>query len=337
MPVRNAGPYLDASVASILSQSHRDFELVAGDDGSTDGSLERLERWARQDSRVRVHRSEQGRGPAHSSNWVVGLARHAIVARMDADDISNPRRLEVQLAALKEHPEAVLVGTLSHFIDRHDREVSPPIRSRLRNLETHRAPFPHGSIMFRRSAFDRIGGYRSACDYWEDQDLYWRMAQVGHLLVLPEAHYRYRYNPGQARLSVETHRVERAIDLFYRCLAAREAGEDYEAILDAPGEGGVRPKTYRALASLQLMAGRRPVLLRRLVESDQFRMGRESLTALAWCTAAFLSPTGLRLALRAYAHGREAWLGRGGLSEPVEWAPQVRSVVTPEPVAAEAA
>jgi hypothetical protein len=267
---------------------------------------------------------------------VVGLARHAIVARMDADDISNPRRLEVQLAALAQHPGAVLVGTLSHFIDRHDRQVSPPIRSRLRNLESHRAPFPHGSIMFRRSAFDRIGGYRSACDYWEDQDLYWRMALIGQLLVLPEAHYRYRYNPGQARLAVDTKRVERAIDLFYRCLAAREAGEDYEVILDSAGEGGVRPKTYRALASLQLMAGRRPVLLRRLVESEEFRLGRESLTALAWCIAAYLSPTGLRLALRAYAHGREAWHGRRGLSEPVEWAPHVRSFA-PEPAAAEAA
>lgn len=193
--------------------------------------------------------------------------------------------------------------------------------------------------MFRRAAFERAGGYRAACDYWEDQDLYWRMAETGQLLVLPQPHYRYRYNPGQARLAIDTQRLERAVDLFYRCLAAREAGDDYEEILAATSEGsfaGVRPKTYRALASLQLMAGRRPALLRRMMQSGEFRLGRESLTALTWCTFAFLSPAGLRLALRAYAYGREARFGREGSSEPVMWAPHVAAPAA-RPIPAKAA
>ncbi len=326
MPVRNAGPYLDASIASILAQTHRQFELVIGDDGSTDGSSERLGQWARRDSRISIHRCEDGLGPAGSSNWVARLARHGIVARMDADDVSGPRRLEAQLAALRANPGAVLVGTLSHFIDISGRRVRPPIRSHLRDLGAHRSPFPHGSIMFRRAAFERAGGYRQACDYWEDQELYWRMAEQGDILVLPQVHYSHRFNPGQARIRIDTGRVERAIDRFYRCLRAREAGEDYNRLLtpDDETQVAIGPAAYRALASLQLMSGRRPVLLGKLLRSQGFKFDRASLASLAWCAAALAWPAGLRLIMRIYAHAREATLGRRRFDGPLLWTPHVR-------------
>ena len=327
MPVRNAGPYLDAAVASILAQTHRELELVIGDDGSTDGSLERAAEWARRDSRVKLHRSEEGRGPARSSNWVVRLATHDIVARMDADDLSGPRRLEAQVAALAGRPGVVLVGTLAEFIDSRGRQVRPAIRSNLRNLASHRAPFTHGSIMFRRAAFERAGGYRPECDYWEDQDLYWRMAEVGQLLVLPQVHYSYRYNSGQSRIAADTAHVERAIDLFYRCLAARQANTDYEEVIaaEAGGSGRVCTKAYRALAALQLMSGGRPhpVLLRKLVRAGVARLNGESFLSLGWCAAAYLWPAGLRAGLCAYAYGLEAVRGGSGDGPPVIWAPHV--------------
>lgn len=333
MPVRNARPYLDASIASILAQSHADFELVIGDDGSSDGSSELVEGWARRDSRIRVHRSEAGMGPAGSSNWVARLAKHDIVARMDADDVCGPRRLEAQLATLRANPRAVLVGTLADFIDPSGRRVRPPIRSNLRRLNSHRAPFPHGSIMFRRAAFERAGGYRQACDYWEDQELYWRLAETGQVLVLPQAHYSHRFNPGQSRIRVDTGRVERALDLFYRCLAARERGDDYDSILAGNDGGpvGIGPIAYRALASLQLMAGARPRLVRKVLCSQRLGFDRQSLVSLAWCSAAFVSPATLRLAMRGYAYGREAVLGRVDFDEPLVWAPQVRHSIEWEP------
>jgi len=335
MPVRNARPYLDASIASILAQSHDDFELVIGDDGSTDGSSELLDAWARRDSRIVIHRSEEGLGPAGSSNWVVRLAQHEVVARMDADDICGPSRLETQIAALRAKPGAVLVGTLSDYIDSSGRRVRPPIRSNLRHLDSHRAPFPHGSIMFRRSAFERVGGYRRACDYWEDQELYWRMAEAGDVLVLPQAHYSHRFNAGQSRIRVDTRRVERALDLFYRCLDAVERGEDYDPILAAADEGpaGIAPIAYRALASLQLMSGGRPRLVSKLIRSGRLGLDRQSLVSLAWCSAAFASPTALRLAMRGYAYGREALLGRLAFDEPLVWTPHVQRSSEREPIA----
>ena len=93
MPVRDAGPYLEASLRSILDQSFTDFELVIRDDGSVDGSTEILRDWAARDPRIRLHIGERPLGPAESSNWVVRHSTAPFVARMDADDISHPDRL----------------------------------------------------------------------------------------------------------------------------------------------------------------------------------------------------------------------------------------------------
>src|SRR6185503_10477643 len=130
MPVRNAMPYLDDAIASILLQSHENFELIIGDDGSTDGSSERIDEWARRDGRIRVIRNGgSGLGPAGSSNWVARAARHPLIARMDADDISMPDRLRAQVLALRADPEAVIVGSLFDYVDGAGRRVGGRDRS----------------------------------------------------------------------------------------------------------------------------------------------------------------------------------------------------------------
>src|SRR3954447_9691746 len=88
MPVRNALPYLDAAVESILGQTFRDFEFVILDDASTDGSTERLRHWASRDARIRLLEESRNLGPVLSSERVARAARAPVVARMDADDIS---------------------------------------------------------------------------------------------------------------------------------------------------------------------------------------------------------------------------------------------------------
>ena len=109
MPVHNAIPYLDEAITSILSQSFGDFEFVVLDDGSTDGSLDRLRYWAERDRRIRLIRGRTRSGPVESSNRVVRESRAALVARMDADDRAHPDRLKLQIEAFAEHPDAVLM------------------------------------------------------------------------------------------------------------------------------------------------------------------------------------------------------------------------------------
>ncbi len=232
MPVRNALPFLDAAIESILSQSHQDFELIVGDDASTDGSGERLEEWARRDRRIRLLRHAGAAfGPAGSSNWVTSAARHELVARMDADDISTRDRLRAQVQTFQCNPDAVIVGGLSEIIDPTGRRVAGRDRSIFRN---RRCIFPcsHGSLMFRREIFERVGGYRRECDYWEDVDLFLRMEREGRVLILPEVLYRYRFSPTSSRQVSDEARVTRALHLSTRCLSAYAEGRDYEGLIE---------------------------------------------------------------------------------------------------------
>ena len=163
MPIFNALPYLDSAVKSILAQTFVDFELIMLDDGSTDGSGEAAGAWEARDTRIRVLRNATTTGLACSSNRVVSNARGNLIARMDADDLSQPTRLLRQVDILAERPNAVLVGALATGIDGQGRTIRSRDRSRLRQSDIF-SPFPHGSVMFRRNAFELAGGYRDECD-----------------------------------------------------------------------------------------------------------------------------------------------------------------------------
>lgn len=307
MPVRNALPHLDAAVRSILAQSFRDFEFVIGDDGSTDGSYEALQQWAARDDRIRLFRSDDRLGPARSSNWVVANARAPIVARMDGDDIVHPERLERQLAILDRHPETALVGALWTAID----EAGRPVRSRDGWRLARRspfAPFPHGSIMFRRGDFDRIGGYRPRCDYWEDLDLFLRFAARAPVLVLPDPLYQYRVADTSTRIASDQERVENAVDLMYRCMDEYRRSGSYEDLLAAEGThapGKLRPETFTSLGSSRLWAGRKPRILRRLWQRGRLGADLASAKALVWALWAELSPKSLRFVLQTLVRLRD--------------------------------
>lgn len=240
MPVWNGARYLDVSIGSIVAQTFRHFELVIADDGSTDGTWEILERWAARDARIRLVRSSRRLGPAGSSNLVARGARAPLVARMDADDWSHPDRLARQIDVLARRPDAVLVGTLFHGMDARGKITRPLDRWRLRRSGAS-PPFAHGSMMYRRTAFDAVGGYREACVYWEDLDLYRRLGTLGRLLVIPEGLYVLRYHSGSARFVDPPADVIRALSLMARCSEAYRATGDYEALLKAASAPRLMP------------------------------------------------------------------------------------------------
>ena len=111
MPCFNVMKTVDETITSLLEQTFHRFELVAVDDGSTDGTLVRLNRWVESDARVRVLPVEHG-GIIPALNAGLDVCRAPLVARMDADDRAHPDRLAKQKAHLDAHPETALVGTL---------------------------------------------------------------------------------------------------------------------------------------------------------------------------------------------------------------------------------
>jgi len=199
MPVHNTERYLDEAVASIRSQTFEDWELIAIDDGSTDGSLAVLERHAQADPRLRVV-SRANRGIGATRNECLQLARGEFFAAMDSDDVSHPDRLARQVQYLDAHPDCVGVGCRVRLID----SEGAPIRDwseyvthdeiDAAHLAGHGGAMTHPASMFRRQTLVELGGYR-ADNPAEDFDLFLRLGELGELHNLPEVHFSYRQHP----------------------------------------------------------------------------------------------------------------------------------------------
>lgn len=320
MPVHNERDFVDAAVASILVQTHANFELVLCDDGSTDGSSEKLQAWTARDARVRVVRGEVPKGLARCGDWIVGEAREEIIARQDADDIAHPKRLERQLKALIEAPGAVLVGSLWQGIDRDGK----PLRGRDRSLLARtdmKVPCGHGNAMFRKSAHAAVGGYRVACDFWEDVDFILRMARIGRVYYLPDALYLHRATQNSTRLRSDIDKVARAIELRFRCARAFAETGGYEPELAAAADTLVPSwRTFAALAAIRVGAGARPRLLRRMIADGRAGAAKSAAFALGYMLAGTIAPKALRALQNALVERRDrAHADNYRDGEPVEW------------------
>lgn len=327
MPVHNAMPYLDIAVESILGQTLQNFEFVILDDASTDGSTERLRTWATRDPRIRLLEEKHNLGPAVSSQRVAEAATAPVVARMDADDISYPRRLEEQLNVLDSFPEAGVVGGLYDIIDASGRKIRGPDAWRLRHPASV-PPFGNGPLMYRREVFDEVGGYRRECEFWEDHDLIIRMAAVTTIMIVPHAIYRVRQSPVSTRAASEQRRVERAVDLMYRCRERVDEQRSYDDLLEAPKDldTKVDPRVFISAGSITLWSGGKPRLFVRLLRRGILRPDLRTASAMVWTAWASAEPRSLRLFLRLLLLGRRLRAHWSVESKgPIKWAPPTAS------------
>lgn len=115
LPVFNAKPYIELALRSVFAQTLHDWELIIIDDGSTDGSVDVLR--TLDDDRIRVIADGQHLGLGARLNQIVGHARGSYTARMDADDLMHPQRLQSQLDYLMLHPEVDVVGSSMLVLD----------------------------------------------------------------------------------------------------------------------------------------------------------------------------------------------------------------------------
>jgi len=187
LPVRNGGRWLVAGLASLARQSLPTFEVIAVDDGSDDDTGALLDGWAAQDQRFTVvHQPAEGLVAA--LNHGLDQCRAPLVARMDADDISHPRRLELQAARFAARPEVGVVSCLvRHFPSRSVATGFRLYEEWLNSLRSHaemererfiESPVAHPSVMVRREILTEIGGWRDA-DWAEDYDLWLRCFEAG--------------------------------------------------------------------------------------------------------------------------------------------------------------
>ena len=199
MSVWNSEKYVRQSIESITNQTVRDFEFVIVDDCSADATPEILREFAKKDKRIKLVRNSENIGLTKSLNKALSIAKGEYVARQDADDYSHPDRLRLQRDFLDAHRDISLVGTSAVIVDEQGLQLctrtavvgSDAIKSVLQKENC----FFHGSIMFRKSDVQEIGGYRDFLTYGQDYDLYLRLCEKKKLdgIVLPL--YFWRLSP----------------------------------------------------------------------------------------------------------------------------------------------
>jgi hypothetical protein len=217
----------------------------------------------------------------------------------------------------------VLVGTLGDWIDARGRTIRPGDRS----LLVHRskvAPFPHGSTMFRRDVFLAIGKYRPPCHLWSDLDLFYRMAERGRVLVLPEVLYRHRVHLESVTLRAPLDALSRAMARRKESLALRHAGRDDTVALEvgaSNGNGGrvtASREALHAFASRRVWVGRSPRILGRLLRTRLRPLDRTIVKVWILGVGGAVSPRAIRFLLRALVRMRDA-AAAPAVRGPVEW------------------
>lgn len=219
LPVFNAARYLERSVDSMLTQTFKDFELLLMDDGSTDDSLAILRRIAEADGRCLVH-TRENRGLVQTLNEGIARSRADILIRMDADDLSYPRRIELQVSYLENHPDCVAVGTEAMMIDPDGHHLckygvpSDHMGIDAKHMEGTGGMILHPTVALRKAAVIAIGCYRDLYKHAEDFDLFLRLAEIGRLANLPEVMVEYRQHMqsiGYSNASAQRNAKERAL------------------------------------------------------------------------------------------------------------------------------
>ncbi|RUX24911.1 glycosyltransferase [Mesorhizobium sp. M7A.F.Ca.US.011.01.1.1] len=196
LPVYNAGPYLAAALGSILRQDYGRLEIIAIDDGSTDNSLEILERCQKADSRISIV-SRENRGLVATLNEGLALARGELVARMDADDVAYPWRLSRQVALFERRPELGFCGAGVDMLirGRIARGKPDPVFQFgcIPILAMFFTIFMHPTVVYNRKVVDdSVLHYDQAYRHAEDFDLFRRLASRYPAAMMPENLVVYR-------------------------------------------------------------------------------------------------------------------------------------------------
>ncbi len=230
LPAYNAERWLREAISSVLCQTHRAFELILIDDGSSDSTGTIMEQAAAVDERVVVIR-QPNLGFARSLNRGLRAASHEWVARMDADDIMEPNRLERQILFLSANPDVTVAGSLVNYIGPDGRLIGKSTSPFVDRRSVQRAiaggdviAINHPSAIMKRNVIESLGGYRPEFNPMEDLDLWNRAVECGHLiLVQPEYLLNYRIHDHSMWSSASWDEMTK-IDWLRDCIERRRSG-----------------------------------------------------------------------------------------------------------------
>ena len=273
LPVYNAGEHLAAAVESVLTQTYRDFEVLAINDGSTDGSRDVLASF--KDDRLRIL-DQPNNGLVATLNRGIREARGPWIARMDSDDVCLPHRLQRQMAHLTANPDMALLGGYVATIDEQGELLADVVPFPVSHDELWQAigvrPWVmcHPAVVIRKQAAIEAGLYDPAYKHAEDTEFFARLMTKYRAANLPEVVLKYRLRQGAVSGQFKDHgRVNAA--LVGKIKARWKPGESFASTAEE-----------RAAAEAEIGASATKVGPRDAASTYHCRCGRELLRGARW-------------------------------------------------------
>ena len=189
IPIYNAEPYLEAAIKSVLVQSYRNWELILVDDGSKDNSFKIAKQYEQQDKRIRVISDGLNRKLPARLNQIIREAKGKYIARMDADDIMHPQRLQRQFEILENHPNIDVLGTNAYVIDENNLVFGIRYKNHVGLSKVEH--FIHPTIMGKKQWF-LDNPYDEKAIRIEDAELWYRTKSFSNFMITNEPLLFYR-------------------------------------------------------------------------------------------------------------------------------------------------
>lgn len=212
MPAFNAAAYINDAIESILAQSYIYFEFLIIDDGSTDETTDIIQSFS--DPRIRLIIHDRNKGLKYTLNEGIELSSNELIARMDADDISHPWRIEKQASYMLAHPECALVDSWVKVMDKNKNYINTEgsYSAYTYYTLTFECCIFHSAVLYRKSCVQSVGGYQ--LEYAEDYDLFWRLSRIWKIHTIEEPLLWYRRH--DQNLNTVVKKTE--YDAFSQCL-----------------------------------------------------------------------------------------------------------------------
>jgi len=199
MPVYNAEKFLKTAIDSVLSQTYQNFELLIYNDGSTDNSLNIIESFS--DQRIKVINYQKNIGYIYRLNEGLKIAKGKYIARIDADDIWHPQKLEKQVEILNKNKNLAFIATDFYRIDYQKYILSIDKNSQYNNNLRHnilkKNLICHSSILFKKKNCFSAGSYNENMKYTEDYHCWIKILSKYDGIILPEILTYYRISSNQ--------------------------------------------------------------------------------------------------------------------------------------------
>jgi glycosyltransferase involved in cell wall biosynthesis len=215
MPVYNAEKFLEEAIQSILTQTYKDFEFIIINDGSSDKSLEIIKKYRESDERI-ILVSRENKGLVFSLNEGIKKAKGNYIARMDADDISLPKRFEKQIKFL-EKENIDICGSHYFIIDKNNKYISARVVSTEIDFNkiilTRSVPFAHGSVMFKKDFYINNNLKYGLTSYFKAEDYaLWQQFSLNNARISNVDEFLFKYRNLDNTLSKQninyTHSLE---------------------------------------------------------------------------------------------------------------------------------